>query len=93
MDIRLKPFTKYIWWKTPEDALRYPDRLIARVMDRGSWNDVCDLINIVGKEKLLDVLLHAEAGEFEPQSWSYWHYRLTNIKLGEVPPMPERKFE
>ena len=93
MDSRLKPFTKYIWWKTPEEALRYPHRLIARVMDRGTWDDVCALISIVGKEKLLDVLNHAEAGEFDPKSWAYWHYRLTDIELGQVPPMPERRFE
>lgn len=93
MDHPLKSFTKYIWWKTPEEALQYPDRLIARVMDRGPWEDVCALIEIVGKEKLLDVLNHAEAGEFEPRSWSYWHYRLTDISLGEVPPMPERRIE
>ena len=30
LDSRLIPFTKYIWWKTPEEALRYPERLIAQ---------------------------------------------------------------
>ena len=93
MDTRLRPFTKYIRWKTPEEALRYPDRLIAQFMDRGTWEDVCSLIEIVGKENLLNVLRHAEVGKFEPRSWSYWHYRLTDIELGEVPQMPERKFE
>ena len=93
MDNPLARFTKYIWWKTPEEALKYPDRLIARVMDRGTWEDVRDLIRIVGKDKLLDVLNHAEVGQFEPRSWSYWHYKLTDIRLGEVPPMPERRFE
>ncbi len=92
MDEALRRFTKYIWWKTPDEALRYPDRLIARVMDRGTTQDVFDLIDLVGRERMLQVLRNAEAGEFDARSWSYWHYMLTDIAPGQVPPMPERHF-
>lgn len=89
---QLAPFASYIWWKTAQEALEFPDRLIAKVMTLGEYDDICRLIETVGKERLLHVLQHAEAGEFDARSWAYWHYKLTNIKHGDVPPMPKRNF-
>ena len=88
----LANFTSYIWWKTPQDALKYPDRLIAQVMNIGTFEDVCRLIELVGESALLQVLQHAEAGQFNERSWAYWHYRLTDIGVGQVPPMPVRRY-
>ncbi|MDR1125849.1 MAG: hypothetical protein LBM64_07290 [Deltaproteobacteria bacterium] len=82
----------YIWWKTPAEALRHPDRLVAQVMNIGFYEDVCRLIDLVGEKKLLDVLQHAEIGQFNERSWAYWHYRLTSIALEEIPPMPKRLY-
>ena len=71
--------------------MRYPDRLIAQVMDIGSYEDVQDLVRLVGTGRLQDVLLRAEAGWFRPRSWSYWHYRLRLTQPGDdPPPMPKR---
>lgn len=36
------------------------------------------------------MLLNAEAGQFRPQSWTYWHYRFGMAEPGHVPPMPVR---
>lgn len=37
----LKPFaSKYIWWKTPDEAVAMPERVIAQVMDIGDYADV-----------------------------------------------------
>ncbi len=80
----------YIWWKTPEEVLQYPDRLVAQVMNIGFYKDACYLIDLLGEDKMRHVLQHAEIGQFNERSWSYWHYRLTNVKLGKVPPMPKR---
>lgn len=88
----LKNFTSYIWWKTPQEALEYPDRIIAQVMNIGTYEDVCLLIKLVGEDTLLHVLQHAEAGQFSERSWAYWHYRLTDIGVDEVPPMPIRRY-
>ena len=92
MDESLRRFVKYIWWKSPEEALRYPDRIIARVMDRGTTEDVFALIEIVGRDRMRHVLENAEPGAFDAKSWTYWNYMLTDISLGQVPPMPERRF-
>jgi hypothetical protein len=32
--------TKYIWWKTPDEALQQPERVVAQVMDIGDYEDV-----------------------------------------------------
>jgi len=83
--------SRYIWWKSPEDALMYPDRLIAQVMDMGDFDDMEELARLAGDERLRTVLAHAQAGQFRPKSWHYWHHRLGLATSGGVPPMPARK--
>jgi|SRR5690606_37721853 len=89
----LTPFAKYIWWKTPEEAVARPERLYAQVMDIGDYDDALSLVKMVGEETLRNVLTHAEPGYFNPRSWAYWHYRLGVIKSGDpMPAMPRRVF-
>ena len=88
----LHPFAcKYIWWKTPEEALLQPERVIAQVMNIGDYDDVQTLDALVGEDVLREVLLHAEIGEFNERSWAYWHYRLGLAEWNTLPPMPTRK--
>jgi hypothetical protein len=82
---------KYIWWKSPEEAVRTPQRIIAQVMNLGDYQDVQLLAKQVGDEPLRQAIGHAEAGQFNERSWHYWHYRLGLADLGEVPPLPPRK--
>jgi hypothetical protein len=89
----LLPFaTKYIWWKEAADAVRYPAQVMAQVMNIGTYADVQTLRQTVGDTALADVLRHAEAGQFSPKSWHYWHYRLGLADLDQVPPLPSRRF-
>ncbi len=82
---------KYIWWKTPEEAIAMPARVAAQVMNIGEYDDVQALAHQVGDEYLRDVLRHAEIGQFNARSWAYWHYRLELAAPGCVPPMPARR--
>lgn len=82
---------KYVWWKSPEEAVLFPHRVIAQVMNIGDYEDMQSLAKAVGDTLLRDVLRHAEAGEFNPRSWAYWHYRLGLALPGQIPAMPERK--
>jgi hypothetical protein len=84
---------KYIWWKTPDEAVRFPRRVIAQVMDIGDYDDVLLLHAAIGDRALIDALAHAEVGQFSPRSWTYWHYRLGLAAVDAVPPMPQRRFE
>lgn len=83
---------KYIWWKSPEEALRQPDRIIAQVMSLGEFRDVGRLNESFTDEKLREVLTHADPGSFDERSWNYWHYRLGLASTGDVPAMPRRTF-
>jgi hypothetical protein len=82
---------KYIWWKSPEEAVLFPRRVIAQVMNIGDYDDMQSLANSAGDILLRDALQNAEAGEFNPRSWTYWHYRLGLALPGQVPDMPVRK--
>lgn len=82
---------KYIWWKSPQDAVDQPERVIAQVMNIGDFEDVQRLEALAGTEMLVDVLTQAEIGQFTPRSWFYWHYRLGIAAIGEVPALPSRR--
>jgi len=84
--------SRYIWWKTPAEALERPERIMAQVMDIGDYSDVQLLTQVVPESELKEVLLHAEAGQLSPRSWHYWHYRLGLAQPDQVPPLPVRKF-
>jgi hypothetical protein len=83
---------KYIWWKTPDEAVAMPERVIAQVMNIGDYADVQALATLVGDDALRAVLTHAEAGQFSERSWAYWHYRLGLASVDPVPAIPVRKF-
>lgn len=84
---------KYIWWKSPAQALRRPERIAAQVMNIGDYDDVQDLVCATDKAFLQGVLQSAEIGQFNARSWHYWHYRLDLADLGQVPALPLRKLQ
>ena len=91
---QLKPYAKkYIWWKTPDEAVQQPERVIAQVMDIGDFEDALNLRELVGDDVFRSVLTNAEAGWFNARSWNYWHHRLGLAKLGPIPALPTRKLD
>lgn len=82
---------KYIWWKTPDEAVAAPERVMAQVMNIGDFADMQALAAEAGDDALRRVLQHAEAGQFDARSWAYWHYRLGLTELGQAPPLPLRR--
>lgn len=82
---------KYIWWMSPEDALKFPARIAAQVMNTGEFADVMTLSEALGDDVLRRVIGGAEAGWFDDRSWHFWHYRLNLAPVGQVPPLPVRR--
>jgi hypothetical protein len=82
---------RYTWWLGPEVALEYPQRVIARIMDMGTYEDIHELMGIVGEDLLRAALERAEAGQFRPRSWSYWQYLLNGLADDTLPPLPVRR--
>lgn len=85
--------SKYIWWKSDDEALRWPARIAAQVMDIGDYDDTRRLSKVLGDDYLRHVLANAEAGQLNERSWTYWHYRLSMALPGKVPPPPKRRVE
>ncbi len=84
--------SRYIWWKTGEESLAQPARVIAQVMDIGTLEDMNAIANRFGDDVLREVIRHAEAGQFRGKSWTYWHYRLGLADTDrDMPPMPKRR--
>lgn len=83
---------KYVWWKTPQESLAFPQLVIAQVMNLGEFGDVNQMAEVVGSDRLKDVLCHAEPGQFSERSWEYWHYRLGLAEPERVPELPRRVF-
>jgi hypothetical protein len=83
---------RYVWWKTPEEAMLFPDRVAAQVMNLGTLEDAAQMAEATGEDYLRGVLRRAEAGQLNARSWHYWHYRLGLAEYGRVPvpPMPQR---
>ncbi len=90
-ELMLRLAAKYIWWKSPEEAIRTPKKIAAQIMNLGDYEDVQALVNAMGDEYLVHVLQRAEAGQFNDRSWAYWHYRLGASRPGQVPALPERR--
>ena len=89
-----KVAARYIWWESPDEALRRPSRVIAQVMNIGDLDDVLALLTAVGEGSYREVLGAAEPGWFNERSWHYWHYVLGLCQPGDtVPPMPVRQFK
>ena len=85
---------KYIWWKTPDDAMRYPHRVITQVMNIGDYGDVQTMVYALDKDVLKEALATAEAGEFSEKSWVYWHLRLGLCHSFEAcPALPVRRVQ
>lgn len=80
-----------VWWLSPEEAWEYPQRVIARIMDMGTFEDIHELVGIVGEDALRQTLKEAEAGQFRPRSWSYWQYLLNGLADATLPHIPVRK--
>ena len=74
---------RYAWWSEPERTLTdNMPRLIAQVMEMGTWEDAHTLLDIVGQDAFRSVLRQPPPGVFSPKSWVFWHRRLG---LGEAP--------
>jgi len=93
LDDLLRPMAaQLIWWQPADVSLRNPDRVIAQVLDLGTFEAGQRLRQVLGDRRLAQVLQRAEAGWFSPRSWNYWQQKLGLARSGAVPPLPRRHF-
>ena len=80
---------KYIWWAPTGDEAHAPERIIAQVMNIGTYEDIRRMETTLGFARLADVMVNAAPGWFSPRSWSFWRGRLrreTDIPIPAEPP-------
>jgi hypothetical protein len=73
---------RYLWW----DASHSTARLVAQIMNLGTYADILRLEGMVPRETLVDVMANAEPGWFSDRSWDFWNGRL-HAGLAEHPPV------
>lgn len=78
-----------VWYKSPEQAVQYPEHFIAHVLTYGMHEDVKTLRKIVSDDELREAINNAPAGVYDSRSWSYWQLMLFNRYA--PPPMPSRE--
>jgi hypothetical protein len=82
---------KYIWWEPAGDAPHTPDRIIAQVMNIGTYDNIRRLEKTLGFARLAEVMLGAAPGWISPRSWGFWRGRLARETSVEIPAEPPRR--
>jgi hypothetical protein len=80
--------SRLIWWKSPAEALAFPNRFLAQVMTYGTIEDLIVVERYFPRSAFREVLADPPAGVFDPRSWSYWHVR---FGLKPIPELPKRR--
>jgi hypothetical protein len=80
---------RYIWWRDP--APPSDDRIIAQVMNLGTWDDICRLEAAYRPQLLRAVMLRSAPGAISDRSWAFWRGRLMHRGAGAIQERPPRR--
>lgn len=85
---------RYLWWQ-PVNGLPFTeDRVVAQIMNLGTYDDILQLEAALGQMYLLDIMLRAEPGWFNDRSWEFWRGRLSFATGSALPEnAPRRAFD
>jgi hypothetical protein len=76
-DVIAKLGRKYLWWPAAQGLAHSENRVIAQTMNLGTYHDILLLEQVIGRPRLVDVMLHAEPGWIDDRSWEFWRGRLS----------------
>ena len=82
---------KYLWWDSVGDEPHSENRIIAQAMNFGTFDDIIVLEQSVGKNRLVEVMLRAEAGWLSDRSWEFWRGRLSLLIGVTIPEEAPRR--
>jgi hypothetical protein len=80
---------RYIWWR--DEHAPSDDRVIAQVMNLGTYDDIRRLEATYGPYELRAVMLRAQPGWIGERSWGFWRGRLLAAGAGPIPEAPPRR--
>jgi hypothetical protein len=81
--------SRYIWWRDAQPPS--DDRIIAQVMNLGTYDDIRRLEAAYGPQELRAVMLRAQPGWIGKRSWNFWRARLSHAGAGPIPEAPPRR--
>jgi hypothetical protein len=82
---------KYMWWPAISASGHSHHRVIAQVMDIGSYEDILRIEAVLGRDRLAEVMHRAAPGWIGARSWSFWRGRLKAQAGLDVPERPPRR--
>lgn len=84
---------KYLWWKPVGEDPHSDARIIAQIMNFGTYDDILLLEATVGRSRLVDIMLRAEPGWLNDRSWEFWRGRLSYNTGAAIPDQPPRRLD
>jgi hypothetical protein len=88
-DLLAELAARYIWRRESDPPSH--DRIIAQVMNFGTYEDVRRLESAYRPEELCVVMLRAQSGWIGKRSWNFWRVRLSFAGTGPIPEAPPRR--
>ena len=82
---------KYVWWELGVSSEARICRVLAQIMNLGTYDDIRAIEAVCGREELIEVMTRAEPGWFSPRSWDFWRGRLSLAGNDRVPARPPRR--
>ena len=80
---------RYIWWR--DEHAPPDDRVIAQVMNLGTYEDIRRLEDAYSPDELRAVMLRAQPGWIGERSWAFWLGRLASAGAEPIPAAPPRR--
>jgi hypothetical protein len=85
---------RFFWWEPVGSQPRSDTRILAQAMSMAGFDEVCRLEQMVGHDRLAEVMLEAAPGWIDERSWEFWRGRLTRATDHRIPDKgPVRLFD
>ena len=85
---------KFFWWEPVGSQPRSEARILAQAMSMAGFDEMLRLEQVIGPDRLVEVMLEAEPGWIDERSWEFWRGRLTRATGRRIPDeAPVRVFD
>ena len=76
--------SKFFWWEPVGSQPRSDARILAQAMSMAGFEEVRRLEQMVGHDRLIEIMLQAEPGWIDERSWEFWRGRLTRATSRKI---------
>ena len=76
---------KFFWWEHVGSQPRSEARILAQAMSMAGFDEMRRLEQVIGCDRLAEVMLAAEPGWIDERSWELWRGRLTRATGRGIP--------